>query len=283
MFQSRQGILVVDLDMYQVLRGIRFDRGPAHPGVVDWVDPIAQAVYGDLLLSLNRNNFEVAVISRREEDSLVTIPLGGNGPSTIACVGDRALIGHNEQSGLLIVDLLALGSAVRRSGPHTLIIGRDPQEVAVEEIKEFGEYLRGSRPTATDWTSTMSRLPERQVKEAICEILGDIPKADWGGETADHYTAALHIGGKRFTGAFLFKGPTEFRPMTMDMLGKRANQIQRLAGTEAGVLVVQHSHEISEDVRKELRVWAREGPYPRYYCLIDGKDTFRLLKAYGKV
>ena len=242
-------------------------------------------MYGDLLLTVNRNNFELAVLGRRDEDSLATIPLGGSGdgPSAIAVVGDRVLIGHNERSGLSVIDLLGLGSVLRRPGQHATTIGRDPQEVTVEDIEEFREYLRGPQLTATEWTSTMSQVPERRVKEAICEILCDLPKADWGGETADHYTAALHVAGKRFTEAFLLKGPTQFRPMTIDMLGKRSNQIQRLSGTEAGVLVVQHAHEISEDVRKELRVWAREGPYPRYYCLIDGKDTYRLLKAYRKL
>jgi hypothetical protein len=285
MFQSRQGILVVDLHSYQVLRGIRFPRRTGHRGTFEWVDPLAQAVYGDLLLSVNRNNFELAMTGRREEDSLATIPLGGsgNGPSTMAIVGDRALVGHHERPGLFVVDLLGIASALRRSGQQATAIGRDPQEVTVEDIEEFKEYLRGQPPTASEWTSTMSQVPERRVKEAICEILGDLPKPDWGGETADHYTPALHIDGKRLTGAFLLKGPAKFCPLTMDMLGKRANQIQRLAGTEAGVLIVQHAHEISEDVRKELRVWAREGPYPRYYCFIDGKDTYRLLKAYGKL
>jgi hypothetical protein len=286
MFQSRQGILVVDLDSYQVLRGIRFPRRGGHRGVFDWVDPLAQAVYGDLLLSVNRNNFELSVTGRREEDELVTIPLGGagNGPSTVTIVGDRALIGHHERPGLLVVDLLGLASVLRHTREPTVSIGRDPQEVTVEDIEEFNKYLGEQPPTVSEWTSVMSQLSERQVKEGICEILGDVPKPDWGGETADHFTPALHIAGKRLTGAFLLKGPgKKFGPLTLEMLGKRANQIQRLAGTEAGVLIVQHAHEISEDVRKELRVWAREGPFPRYYCFIDGKDTYRLLKAYGNL
>jgi len=67
MFQSRQGILVVDLESYRVLRGVRFPPSPRHRGIFEWVDPLAQAVYGDLLLSVNRNNFDLAVVSRRED------------------------------------------------------------------------------------------------------------------------------------------------------------------------------------------------------------------------
>lgn len=280
MFQSRQGILVIDLDSYEVLRGIRVPRAVAHQHIFDWADPLALAIYGDLLFSLNRRNYEFAVFRRLDDDFVGAVPLGGsaNGPSVLTVLGDRALIGHDEYPGLLSIDLLGLSTQLR-SSPMNDRIGGDSQEIVPEEIEEFRLLTTVPRPATDEWTTVMRAVSERQVKEAIASLLGDVQRSDWGGESADHYTGELHVHGKRLTAAFLLKGPAQFRPMTNDMLGKRADQIQRLACTEAGVLVLQYVHEIGPEVRKELRVWAREGPYPRYYCLMDGKDTSRLLKA----
>lgn len=275
MFQSRQGILVADLDTYEVVRGIRFPKTRENHGDFEWVDPLAQGVYGDLLVSVNRHNYELAIVARRDEELLASIALGGtvNGPSALGVVGDRAIVCHDEYEGLLVIDLLGVASSLRVNRTASPTIGRDPQALTPEEIEEFERLRDVPPPAAPTWTEAMRQVPEQRVKAAICEILGDVPRKDWGGETADHFTGALHVEGKRLTGAFLFKGPAAFR----------ANQIQRLVTTEAGVLIVQHAHEIGEDVRKELRVWAREGPYPRYYCFIDGKDTYRILSAYGKL
>jgi hypothetical protein len=91
------------------------------------------------------------------------------------------------------------------------------------------------------------------------------------------------LGGKRLTAAFLLKGPANFREMTPDMLGRRADQIYRLAQTPANLLVVQHCHQIGEAVRATLRAFAVAPHDPRRYCLMDGHDTYRLLKACGKL
>lgn len=280
MFQSQQGILVVDLDSYDILRAIRIPLSRAHQGVHGWADPLALAIYGDLLLSVNRNNYELAVFSRRDDTLLDTAALGGsqNGPNVITVLGDRAFVGHAEFQGLMLIDLLEVATAVR-STQADAPIGGDPQEVSPEEIEEFRILTTVQSPSLDEWAPVMRETSEQQVKEAIVAHLGNHARKDWGGETCDHYTGSLHVHGKRLTGAFLFKGPSDFRQMTMDMLGKRANQIPRLAGTQAGILIVQHAHEIGPDVREELRVWARQGPYPKYYCFIDGKDTYRLLKA----
>lgn len=156
-------------------------------------------------------------------------------------------------------------------------------EIFTHDIAEFRECENAASPSAWEWSKTMRSLSEAEVKARICDILGDLPKVDWAGEQDDHFAASLHIGDRRVTGAFLLKGPARFREMTPDMLGARADQIYRLSCTPADVLVVQHCHHIGEAVRAMLRAFAVTPHRPRHYCLIDGKDTYRVLKAYGKL
>ena len=59
-----------------------------------------------------------------------------------------------------------------------------------------------------------------------------------GGEQHDHFSASLHLQGKRVSAAFVLKGPAQFREMTLDMLGKRADQIHRLATSTARLLIL---------------------------------------------
>jgi hypothetical protein len=160
--------------------------------------------------------------------------------------------------------------------------GWDWYEIFPEDIQEFAEMKNVPSDTA-DWLAIMPTISEESLKKHFCDLLGDVPKKDWGGELDDHFAASLYVGQQRTTAAFLLKGPTHFREMTPEILGKRADQIYRLASTPAQVLVVQHSHQIGEAVRATLRAFSVTPHNPRRYCLIDGKDTFRILKAYGKV
>ncbi len=99
----------------------------------------------------------------------------------------------------------------------------------------------------------------------------------------DHFTSSITIGESRKTAAFVFKGPARFEPMTPKHLGKNADQIFRLSQSLAQVLIIQHCHDIGEAVRATIRAFAVTPHNPRHYCLIDGKDTFRIFKAYNKI
>src|SRR5262249_10642819 len=58
---------------------------------------------------------------------------------------------------------------------------------------------------------------------------------------------------RRRTAAFVLKGRAKSRPMTFNHhLGKNNDQIVRLAGSSAEVLIVQHSHDITDPVRATL-------------------------------
>ena len=148
----------------------------------------------------------------------------------------------------------------------------------VEDFDEFLDVLRHQKPT--DF-SVMRGISEAAFKRALCEILGEGVKTDWGGETSDHFTSHLHLRGNRVTAAFLLKGPARFSPMGLNHLGKNNDQIVRLSHEPADVLVIQHCHEILPAVRSTLRAFAVQPYGARRYCVIDGRDSLWLLNAYG--
>lgn len=188
----------------------------------------------------------------------------------------------HEVSGVrLIFDPLLMGFPwLRISDPEwqdrVMWWSRDFFEHFVEDFDEFSKVTKISRPRDV---SPMKKVSERGFKWALGEILGDETVKDWRGETSDHFTS-LHLRGKRVTAAFLLKGPARFAPMGLNHLGKNNDQILRLAREPAEVLFVQHCHAILPTVRETLRTFAVRPYGARRYCLIDGRDSLRILKAY---
>ncbi len=166
--------------------------------------------------------------------------------------------------------------------PKLLWFGWALYEIFPQDIDQFSRLVQVPGDN-DDWINVMREIPETDVKKYLGEILGDKTKKDWPGEQDDHFSASLTINEQRSTAAFLLKGPADFREMTPDMLGKRADQIYRISNTPAHLLIVQHCHQIGEAVRATLRAFSVMPHQPRRYCLIDGKDTYRILKAYGKI
>jgi hypothetical protein len=163
-------------------------------------------------------------------------------------------------------------------------LGYDFGEILPEDIEQFSQMQSVKVQDPNEWMSIMSRLPEREIKQRFATLLGEPTKRDWGGEFNDHFSANVTIGGQRKTGAFLFKRPADFREMTLDMCGTRADQIYRLANSGAGVSIVQHCHLIGEVVRATLRnMVIYPGGQSRKYGFIDGQATYRILKAYSLV
>lgn len=161
--------------------------------------------------------------------------------------------------------------------------GFDYYQLVPEDIDEFAGLESVEDPTPQEWMETMGSLPESFVKNSICELLHEEPKKDWGGESNDLFTPNIHVDGKRKTAAFVLKGPSKFSEMRVIHLGTNGDQIVRLANSPAQVLVVQHCHTVGEDVRAMLRTLAVQPSNPRHYCILDGKDTYRLLKANNKI
>lgn len=149
----------------------------------------------------------------------------------------------------------------------------------IEDFDEFQKVVNEPLPSTAE---PMRDISESAFKTCLARILGGPTLKDWGGEASDFYTAHLHLKGTPMTGAFLLKGPgSRFAPMTLNFLGKNNDQIVRLSHEPAEVLFVQHCHEIVPAVRETLRAFSVQPSRPRRYCLIDGRDSLRLLKAFG--
>jgi len=156
-------------------------------------------------------------------------------------------------------------------------------EIHFEDIDEFALAKNiSNQDVSNQWMSYMRNMPENLVKEKICEILGDKPKNDWGGEINDHFTN-ICINGRRYTAGFIFKGPSKFQEMKPSHLGKNADQIYRLNSTPCDIMIIQHCHKIGEAVRATVQAFASLSSPNRKYCLMDGRDTYKILKAYNKI
>lgn len=166
-------------------------------------------------------------------------------------------------------------------GDSLMWLGQDFGEILPEDIEQFAKMTEVDVARKEDWMDTMRRVTEEEVKTAIVGLLAEGPKKDWGGESDDHFSGNVTIQGRRRSAAFMFKGPGNgFREMTMDMCGRRADQIHRMVGVQAEVSVVQHCHQVGSAVRQTLRsLVVCPGGRRRKYCVIDGLATFRILKA----
>ena len=194
---------------------------------------------------------------------------------------------HTRRHSTLVFEPLVIGAPWLHSQSDVLPAdeamwwGHSIGEVFIEDIDEFS---RAADIDVTEEWLVMEHIREEAVKRCFAELLGEDAPKDWGGEQSDLYSSRVHLNGKRSSAAFLLKGPAAFRPMRLNHLGKNNDQIVRLSKEPADLLVVQHSHDIEPAVRDTLRAFAMQpGPIRRRYCLIDGKDTYRILRAYGKL
>lgn len=162
--------------------------------------------------------------------------------------------------------------------------GRNYGEVHVTQIDQFREIksVYESERSAPN-ISLLRKIAEVDVKKAIAEIINeDAVLKDWGGEKSDLFSCNLSMEGIYLPSAFLLKGPAKFSEMKMVHLGKNGDQIDRLFSEPADLLVLQHCHKVSTAVRSTMRAFASRVHDLRYFSIIDGYDTLRLLKAYGK-
>ena len=169
-----------------------------------------------------------------------------------------------------------------KDGDTLSLYHKDFGEILPEDIDQFSKMRGVQVESAEEWMKIMRKLPEAKIKEAFAGLLSDPTKKDWGGELNDHFSASVSVGDQRRTAAFMLKGPSQFREMTLSMCGINADQIHRLVDTGADLSIVQHSHQIGHIVRRTLHnEVAVPGNSRRKYCLIDGKATYRILKAYS--
>ena len=218
------------------------------------------------------------------ETGKMTLSEGADGGFVESIVGMLHDFGDRFEIEPLVIGAPSLDHP-RNEGDSTLaFMGLDYGEILPEDIDQFAKMRDVVVASASEWMAVMEKLPEAKVKAAFAHLLAEPTKKDWGGEANDHFSSNVTLDGRRKTAAFLLKGPAaDFREMTLEMCGKRADQIYRLTSSGADISVVQHAHLIGEAVRATLRALTVFPGRPRKYCLIDGQATYRILKAYQLV
>jgi hypothetical protein len=154
-------------------------------------------------------------------------------------------------------------------------------EIWVDEIDSFAA-IKGTRPPSWAQVHILKDIPERAIRQAFQEIIGEpFAENDWGGEHSDLDTTQLIWSGTRRAAVFAFKGPAKFGVLHPGDMGKNGDQIDRLFHQNADIYVVQHCHKFAASVRNMMRMYATTMP-GRNFVMIDGADTYRILRAYGK-
>ena len=156
-------------------------------------------------------------------------------------------------------------------------------ELHADQIDNFSNICNFNGRLTKKSLDTLREIPEKDVKQAFAEIIGEphVPK-DWGGETSALFSTYVTLDGKRISTAFAFKGPSKFRPMAMAELGKNGDQVSRLFSEPADLYVLQHCHQVTNDVRATMRAFSQQMGRTRLFCIIDGFDTIRILESYQK-
>jgi hypothetical protein len=159
----------------------------------------------------------------------------------------------------------------------------------VEDIDSFRK-VRDVNPAAVVGALTDGYLDrsEDSIQTSLERIL-NVPfhKKDWGGEVNDLYTANLVINSARHETAFLLKGNgVRARTMEIKHCGANSDQLLRLVSSPAKVFIVQFVGNVSESVVSDIdgKVrYARSQGRDAWYCIMDGQDTARVLRAYGEL
>jgi hypothetical protein len=176
----------------------------------------------------------------------------------------------------------------QRSLPEYTDIPLQPR-LYVEDIDSFRK-VRDINPAAVEDVLKGGYLDQSEdsIQMALEQIL-NVPmhKKDWGGEVNDLYTANLILNGARTETAFLLKGNGLRRKMMeISDCGANGDQLVRLFRSPAKLFVVQFVGNVGENVIADLEMKVQAFRSQRRdacYCVMDGQDTARLLRAYGKI
>ena len=124
---------------------------------------------------------------------------------------------------------------------------------------------------------------KRKYKRAFAEIIDEpmVPK-DWAGETSDLFSSRVVLDGKRISTAFSVQGAGEISSDDARRSGEEWRSDWAFVLRASRPAYSPHCHEVTPAVRKQMRAYAQQMGNPRRFCIIDGYDTLRILKAYGK-
>ena len=158
-------------------------------------------------------------------------------------------------------------------------------EVSIDDIESF-EKARDIDPKEAKPLLPLN-LAEDQIQIFFEEIIGEnFHQGDWGGEMNDLVTSHLRIGGRRLRAAFLLKGNGTRGKLTIAKCGRNGDQIVRLTEASVDLYIIQHVDEIDQrviyDLRGKVDLKNERGEHCKM-CIINGTDTARILRAYGKI
>jgi hypothetical protein len=158
-------------------------------------------------------------------------------------------------------------------------------EVSIDDIESFAK-ARDIDPQEVKPLLPLN-LAEDQIQIFFEEIIGEnFHQDDWGGEMNDLVTSHLRIGGRRLRVAFLLKGSGTRGKLTIGKCGGNGDQILRLTEATVDLYAIQHVDEIDQrviyDLRGKVDLKNERGDHCKL-CIIDGTDTARILRAYGKI
>jgi len=158
-------------------------------------------------------------------------------------------------------------------------------EVSIDDIESFAK-ARDIDPHEVKPLLPLN-LAEDQIQTFFEEIIGEnFHQDDWGGEINDLVTSHLRIGGRRLRAAFLLKGNGTKGRLTIGKCGRNGDQILRLTEAPVDLYAIQHVDEIDQrviyDLRGKVDLKNERGEHCKL-CIIDGTDTARILRAYGKI
>lgn len=158
----------------------------------------------------------------------------------------------------------------------------DIEQIYIEDVDSF-KRVRDIKSGDGKYLKTM---PERVINTGICKIINQSEKKDWGGEKNDIYTNNITLKGSRKSAAFALKGKAVKNKLVPAKMGKNGDQISRLFESTADIYFVVHNNDIAESVVDLMQTHAIERSISKnkkiYFCVIDGKDLARLIKAYPK-
>lgn len=106
MFQSMRGICVIDAGSNQITGNIRFSQSE-HNKHFQWVDPLSVKTVGNYIISVNRNNDELAIVDGDNFSLVSTLYLGSapNGPRDVVVFNNEAIVSYPERNGLIFANV----------------------------------------------------------------------------------------------------------------------------------------------------------------------------------
>lgn len=173
---------------------------------------------------------------------------------------------------------------IRISFPKSAIRARN---ITIDDIDSF-QLARNRRRNNFRPKIDLVNYPEENIKDGIKKIISEGGTfKDWGGEKNDLYTTKIRINGKRKVSVFAFKGKGTKGALTLDKMGKRADQIHRLFDSNAAeAFLVVYKGQVHQIVLEQMHAYAiaktLSDSKETYYGIIDGDDLKRLIEAYIK-